>query len=208
MKTVYIMAAVGACMLGGSASAQTQPGHSQTLDVYTYEKTNNGNLNACEIVFQHALEDYAYNQGGLDYLSGSVTLTKRSGPLRITYKLVVEKVNKDATDKPSFQPASPTHIMLIGNSGRSHMPAKTVYSETPGGLLAAYPLEDVGEDIVSRILKKNEIGVAYNYGDAGTDVRATIDLNKGSDDHPGANAVKDFMICADKMYQDLKKAAE
>lgn len=208
MKSACIAVAIWASLLGTTASAQIQPGRSQTLDAYTYEKTSNGHLYGCEIVFQHALENYAYHQGNLDYLSGSVALTMRDGPPSITYKLVVERVDKDADGKTSFVPETPAHIMLIGNSGRTYLPAKPIASETAGGMLAAYPFEEVGGDVLNRVLQQHEIGVAYNYGASGTDVKATINLDRGSDDHPGANVVADFAACADRMYQELKKAED
>ena len=194
-----IIVLASAC--ASQAHAQASPGTSETFGTYAYDKTTNGELYGCEIVFKHALQDYAYKQGATVLLDGSVAVALSENVLQLRYKLVVTDVANDSQPESSLSPTTLGNILLVGESGRMYSASRDnrFESETVGGMLAGYPFDDAATDIIDRIYNREQIGVAYNRKGGVTDVKTFVDLKVPSENHPDSNTIKEFAKCMAKL---------
>ena len=99
----------------------------------------NGKLEACELEYYTAIQDFDYRQGGLTAVLGSVSVRMGKRDLGGLIKLVLKDWN--ASDQTFIDPPRPVAVGFVANNGMSISAPDTILnSEDISGKLAVYSL--------------------------------------------------------------------
>lgn len=194
MRKIAILFALLALMPSqGHAEATLISGHPQFL---------NGKLEACELEYYTAINDFEYRQGGITAVLGSVSVRRGKRDLGGLIKLVLKDWN--ATSQTFSDPPPPASVGFVANDGMSIIaPDAIVNSEATSGKLAVYSLAKLPS--MMKEIASGSISLSFRREHGALDVIVPIDLSSPEEaggEH-SKKALDFFHNCFSILIQDV-----
>jgi hypothetical protein len=193
-------------LLSAAAANATDVSGAQTVWVLGYPVTTGGNAVGCAIEFSGVGKDYANKQGNLIALTGSLQIRRNNKyGLFGLVKIIIDDFEGEARN-----PARPASIHLVTSDGTivRGNPTLAQPSDSPGGLLQTFNLDDNFVKIFTEIIVEKTLIVAFNRTQGGTDLRFPLDLTvKAVDPKKGKiersdQMVQTFQLCTNSLLKD------
>jgi hypothetical protein len=163
----------------------------------------NGKLEACELEYYTAIQDFDYRQGGLTAVLGSVSVRMGKRDLGGLIKLVLKDWN--ASDQTFTDPPRPASIGFVANNGMSIIAPDTILdSEAASGKLAVYSLAKLPS--MMKEIMSGSISLSFSRERGAMDVIVPIDLS--SPENVGGEhsqkALDNFLKCLSILTRDVR----
>lgn len=172
--------------------------------------TSEGRLIGCALNFDGVLQDFLYSSGGLISISGSINFnenrTVESARPFVGIKLVVQDA-VDSQEGLQLTPSRPSFVVPLGPDNRSTRAfyLQSVVSDTPGSWLGAYNIDSLGP-IIERLAGANEVALAFNRREGGSDLLMVFDLTRGPNgEDTGSENTERFLGCVSEMASELEE---
>lgn len=170
-------------------------------------------MTGCTLVFTVVAQDFAYRDGGLVSIDGSmsVSLAKYADGMP-SLQTSLKLLPSDALDENGEivrQPFTPESIWYLDSDGLPNGSSAT--SSIPsgaGGRFAIFKFDDAWASVQRMVNVDKTLVVAYNRTPGGLNVRVPIDLTVISDDGQSVErsdkTVQDWAACNLKLFDQFK----
>jgi hypothetical protein len=206
MLTIIRTVLAVSVLLSATSANATDVSGAQTFWVLGYPVTTGGNAVGCAIEFSGVGKDYANKKGNLIALTGSLQIRHND-----KYRLFgLVKIIVDDFEGEVRKPARPASIHLVTSDGTivRGNPTLAQPSDSPGGLIQTFDLDDKFLKIFTEIIVEKTLIVAFNRAQGGTDLRFPLDLTvKAVDPKQGKiersdQMVQTFQLCTNSLLKD------
>lgn len=211
MKSLLIASAL--LLIPSFAQAQSGADRTNmTLSTSASPLTAGGRMFGCTLVFTVVAQDFAYRDGGLVSIDGSMSASLTKLPngmpsLRTSLKMLPSDAVDDngAIAKEPFIPES---IWYLDAEGLPNSASIMSSIESGGGRFAIFQFDEAWASIQEKVNAEKSLVVAYNRQPGGLDVHVPIDLTVIKDDgesvQRGDKTIKDWAACNLKLLNQFR----
>lgn len=177
-----------------------------TLRVFAQPQFADGKLYGCILDYSSLVRDFAYKQGGLIRVGGSLGLMTANKNLAVTLKVIVHDF-EPLTAQLSPSPPSSAYLVSGAKSSKPFFVNK-VESDTPGALFTIFRIDGTFETLMDALAKEKFV-VAFNRKPNGADLQVPIDMTVEETSDAGkrkksSKARDEFLECTTELMKVVK----